>query len=245
LCEVLPTACASGRPTANRPVMAERFASVSRWCLALMGCLVAVASGCERDRDYSYARRLHLLQAKLRTSVPKSYEPISFDQFVALKPNCPFDESMAPDIDRNEKRGVMLEGYLVRLVQLAGGVTYLHLTNRGDIHLEISAAPDFHGIAPSSQRIICEITVPFQWRHKRWNLEGLAPLATAVKDNLTGHIYPGGTSGGARVRVSGYLMDDFIHCLSVGRWRATVWEIHPITRLEVWDAKRNAFVDQD
>ena len=160
---------------------------------------------------------------------------------IALQPGCPYHESQVDEIDRLEERAVVVEGYLVRVDQLADGKTYAHLVRRGDIHLEIASAPDFSPEGSSALRVICEVTVPFQWRRERWNLEGLAPLAAWVSDSLIGHSYPGGTPGGARVRMSGYLLDDFVHCAAVGETRATAWEIHPVTKIEVWNDKTKRF----
>ncbi len=204
-----------------------------------MLALVALFGGC---RGYSIGKRFDLWRKKLRLTVPSSYQPAGFDQLVNLKPGCPFDEREIEAIDRLEGRAVMLEGYLVRVEQLADGKTYFGLLRRGDIHLEIGDGPDFSPAGDARLRIICEITVPFQLTRRHWNLRGLAPLAGLVRDDLTAHSYPGGTPGGARVRLSGYLLDDFIHCLAVGRTRATAWEIHPVTRVEVYDAAAAHFV---
>jgi hypothetical protein len=38
-----------------------------------------------------------------------------------------------------------------------------------------------------------------------------------------------------QVRISGWLMYDFQHVPEIGTERATVWEVHPITRIEVAD----------
>jgi hypothetical protein len=43
------------------------------------------------------------------------------------------------------------------------------------------------------------------------------------------------------VRLSGYLLDDFVHCVAVGDSRATAWEIHPVTKIEVWNEKSRRF----
>ncbi len=208
------------------------------WPQALIALAISgVLAGCH----YSVVKRLDLWRKKLRLHTPSSYGSISVEQMIALQPGCPFKQSEVAEIDRQERRSVALEGYLIRVEQLADGKTYAHLLRRGDIHLEIAPAPDFTPEGGSAQRVICEITVPFQWRRQRWNLEGLAPLAAWVTDGLTGSSYPGGTPGGTRVRISGYLLDDFVHCEAVGRSRATVWEIHPITRLEVWNDRAKRF----
>jgi len=206
-----------------------------RW--AIVVALAAALTGCH----YSWAKRLDLWRKKLRLETPSAYTPITVEQMIGLRPGCPFHERDAPAIDLLEKRAVTMEGYLVRIQQLADGTTYAHLLRRGDIHLEMAPAPDFEPEGSSAQHVICEVTVPFQWRHQRWNLEGLAPLAGSVTDKLIGHTYPGGTPGGARVRISGYLLDDFVHCAAVGTSRATAWEIHPVTRLEVWSEQRGRF----
>jgi hypothetical protein len=203
----------------------------------LLLALAGLLAGC----NYSVFKRLDLWRKKLRLHTPASYIPISVDEMIDLQPGCPFQETQVPEIDRLERRAVVMEGYLVRVEQLADGKTYAHLLRRGDIHLEIDSEPDFLPAESSAERVICEVTVPFQWRHERWNLEGLAPLAGWVSDSLIGHSYPGGTPGGARVRLSGYLLDDFVHCVAVGDSRATAWEIHPVTKIEVWNEKSRRF----
>jgi hypothetical protein len=199
--------------------------------------LTVVLAGCH----YSVLQRLDLWRKKLRLGTPASYAPISVREMIDLQPGCPYDESQDPDIDRMDRRAVVMEGYLVRVNQLADGKTYAHLLRRGDIHLEIASAPDFHSAGSSVLRVICEVTVPYQWRRQRWSLEGLAPLAGLVSDSLISHSYPGGTPGGARVRISGYLLDDFVHCANVDKTRATAWEIHPVTRIEVWNEDQKKF----
>jgi hypothetical protein len=199
--------------------------------------LAALLAGCH----YSVVKRLDLWRKKLRLHTPASYSPMSLEEMINLQPGCPYEENQVPEIDRLERRAVVVEGYLVRVEQLADGKTYAHLLRRGDIHLEIASAPDFHPAGSSAQRVICEVTVAFQWRRDRWNLEGLAPLAGLVSDSLISHSYPGGTPGGARVRLSGYLLDDFVHCAAVGETRATAWEIHPVTKIEVWNENTRRF----
>jgi len=42
----------------------------------------------------------------------------------------------------------------------------------------------------------------------------------------------------ARVRISGWLLHDYQHIRDIGAWRATAWEIHPVTSIEVWSPER-------
>ncbi len=206
-----------------------------------LGLALGLAAALSGWRGYSVGKRLDLWRKKLRLHTPANYTPITVEEMIALQPGCPFHDSQVDEINRQEKRSVVMEGYLVTVEQLADGKTYAHLVRRGDIHLEIGAAPEFSPEGSSAERVICEVTVPFQWRRERWNLEGLAPLADWVSDGLIGHSYPGGTPGGARVRISGDLLDDFVHCAAAGETRATAWEIHPVTKIEVWNYKTNRF----
>ncbi len=45
----------------------------------------------------------------------------------------------------------------------------------------------------------------------------------------------------ARVRISGWLLYDYPHVRDVGNWRASAWEIHPVTLIEVWEPERQAW----
>ncbi len=44
-----------------------------------------------------------------------------------------------------------------------------------------------------------------------------------------------------QVRISGWLMLDPEHADMVGSARGTIWEVHPITKIEMW--KNGAWVD--
>jgi hypothetical protein len=212
-----------------------------RSTILALGLTLVMAASLAGCRGYSVGKRLDLWRKKLRFQTPASYTPMTVEEMIALRPGCPFHDRQVDEINRLEERSVVMEGHLVTVEQLADGKTYAHLVRRGDIHLEIGAGPEFNPEGSEAQRVICEVTVPFQWRHKSWNLEGLAPLAAWVKDGLIGHSYPGGTPGGAKVRISGDLLDDFVHCAAVGDSRATAWEIHPITKIEVWNYNTKRF----
>jgi hypothetical protein len=45
------------------------------------------------------------------------------------------------------------------------------------------------------------------------------------------------------VRISGWLLLDPEHRAHLGKYRSTLWEIHPITRIEVFDGKN--WIDLD
>jgi hypothetical protein len=43
----------------------------------------------------------------------------------------------------------------------------------------------------------------------------------------------------SRVRITGWLFLDNDHPTDLDRQRATLWEIHPVTRIEVWRVERS------
>ena len=81
-----------------------------------------------------------------------------------------------------------------------------------DYHLWLAASPD----AGKDRSIITEITPRLRARRPG--------LALARLDSLV--------AVHARVRVSGWLLLDSMHPESIGHVRVTLWEVHPVMRLE-------------
>ena len=79
---------------------------------------------------------------------------------------------------------------------------------------------------PISQAVIVETTPRTRPQHK-WTTDMLTPIV----DSQT------------KVRISGWLMYDTEHVNVIGTQRATVWEVHPITKIEVQN--NGAWVDLD
>ena len=75
---------------------------------------------------------------------------------------------------------------------------------------------------PIKSAIIVETTPRVRPNHK-WTTEMLQPLVNKNK----------------KLRISGWLLFDFQHLDVVGKQRASVWEVHPITKIEVQDADGN------
>jgi hypothetical protein len=75
--------------------------------------------------------------------------------------------------------------------------------------------------------IVVEFTPRFLKKHPNWTRAKLAPWLDSENP----------------VRVSGWLMLDPDHAAHLGKYRDTLWEIHPITKFEVF--KDGKFVDLD
>ena len=78
-----------------------------------------------------------------------------------------------------------------------------------------------------SESIVIEWTPRFLKAHPNWTKKKLLPWLDSDQP----------------VRVSGYLMFDPDHVNHLGKFRDTLWEIHPITKFEVF--QNGAFVNMD
>jgi hypothetical protein len=78
-----------------------------------------------------------------------------------------------------------------------------------------------------SRSIVVEVTPRVRASHPAWKISTLRQLARS----------------GDRVRISGWLMLDPEHPDQLGKTRGTIWEIHPITRMEA--SQRGRWVTLD
>jgi hypothetical protein len=146
---------------------------------------------------------------------PNDYVPVDWE---AME-NLPADKV-------NEIQGtpVAVVGYLSNRVNVEnkspGESTNCNLLNPDEVdwHMYLTEKPR----QQIAFAIIVETTPRVRPNHK-WTTQMLAPYVNQSK----------------QVRISGWLMYDFQHLNVVGKERATVWEVHPITRIEVQDAQGN------
>jgi hypothetical protein len=75
--------------------------------------------------------------------------------------------------------------------------------------------------------VVVETTPRVRRKHKKWTEDNLAPWLDSDQP----------------VRISGWLLFDPEHRNHMGKYRQSMWEIHPITKIEVW--KNNKWVDLD
>ncbi len=115
-------------------------------------------------------------------------------------------------IQKQEGRPVVVEGYFLRLRHEGPESTNCHDADARDYHAWLGA-PASESRALS---LIAEITPRVAALNAGWGSE---------KDILR--------LTGQHVRLSGWVMFDQEHPEQVGKTRATLWEIHPITRIAV------------
>jgi hypothetical protein len=164
----------------------------------------------------------HLRAMKDRATTPSVYGPMTIDGIAAL----PRGESYAQYASL-EARGVAVEGYVERMIRATDG----------DYHLDLSGPAGL-----KAPYLVVEVTPAFQRGSTRWAYESLVAAL---------HPFSGGPTpwdgGPRRVRVSGWLLYDFQHEGMRPRLgfppAVGSWEIHPVTRLEVWEPSVARFVE--
>jgi hypothetical protein len=158
-----------------------------------------------------------LIALKNRVQVPASDD---FDRRVSL------DALLARGRDAtrwSDRYAASIEGYVI--VVRPGAVEFancLSFTER-DIHLHVARVPD----APVGEHVVVEVTPHWRsWARQHgldWSLAALQRLV------------------GKRVRLEGWLLFDIEHDDEsentnpglVHNWRATAWELHPVTSIRV------------
>jgi len=184
---------------------AARVAAVPQ-PLVIGGQEVCAAAGNSSD-----PKIIKLDSQKNRTDIPSAtaYIPVDWNVLKGLPSNSPDDLQGAP---------VMVIGYLSHRINVEdkapGESTNCNLLSDDEVdwHIYLTSAPN----QAISQAIIVETTPRTRPLHT-WDKSVLDALVNANK----------------QVRISGWLMYDFQHVPDIGTQRATVWEVHPITRIEV------------
>ncbi len=169
----------------------------------------------------------HLRAMKDRAGVPAAYASCGMADFLALPHHPPPAEVAAL-----ERRGVSFTGY----------VQYMIPSTDGDYHFELAQTPRAPD-SPDTTYLTVEATPAFTRGSEGWAFER---LVACLRPNHGGETSWDG--GPRRVRMSGWLCYDFqydVDRLPPARraQRLTGWEIHPLTRVEIWDDSLARFVD--
>src|SRR6266851_5238907 len=176
---------------------------------------------CGPSGDTTDKRRKALNANKNRTDLPgdSDYVDIGWDDLS----NLPSDR-----VDDFQGAPVSVIGFLSHQIKVensgSGESTncHLHGDNEVDWHIYLTKSP----ARPISKAIIVETTPRTRPLHK-WTTDMLSPLVDA----------------NTRVRISGWLIFDFEHVGAIGTQRGTVWEVHPITRIQA--EKNGQWIDLD
>jgi len=190
---------------------------------ALFGYLQIVGKA-----PWSTPEMRHLRAMKDRASAPDEVAPFTMAAFESLPHGQPLAR-FAPI----ERRGASFTGYVQRM---------LHAPD-GDTHFELVPTPRLPG-GPDTAYVTAELTPQWYEGSDSWSYPS---LVAALKPNHGGETP--WDSGPRRVRVSGWLLYDFQFDVRVNAGliansgRVSGWEIHPVTRIELWSDSLQRFTD--
>ena len=160
---------------------------------------------------------VYLLRQKRRVTLPPSYALLAWADFLAL-PTLPKAYAAADwdTVKAYSARGVSLEGYIVETLRMPDGDLHVHLRS--------TPSPQCFPKGHRHEQIVTEVTLHFQPPTTGWSYAVLRELCERQR----------------RIRIAGWLLHDF-PWTGHHDWRATMWEIHPVTRLEAWDDGQHAW----
>lgn len=166
---------------------------------------------------------------KNRGATPTSFQEMDVPQFLASftpdmhtpKNRAEFTAPQKEAIEPREQEGIALTGYLLMVKQGAVAAANCEDKKRRDFHLWIGKIPEHYKDMAKKARakaVIVEPTPLWQAQHPTWRLHNLEKLAKQ----------------GALVRISGWAFYNPEHPNEFGKTRGTLWEVHPVTKIEVW-----------
>ena len=191
---------------------------------ALMGFLHLLGIGPFASPEFRHMRAM-----KDRREAPPNPEATRLTVFDSL----PFHRPLA-EYAPLERRGVVIEGYIKHMLRAIDD----------DIHLEVTGSIPEPGVA--LPYVTAEITPHWRRGAPAWGSERLRQsFRSASGGDATRWRDPA-----RRVRLTGWLMYDFqfdprrpdLTRVPFAQ-RVSGWEVHPVTRIEVWDDARAAFVE--
>ena len=197
--------------------LGSRRASTGAACAALLVVASVGCGPCLSDVLVLPGKR-ELNRLKNRTALPSSTD---------MDPAVTLEAMLAPGHDRarwSHDRAGSIEGVVVRVHDAGRESANCFSGARVDAHIEVAQRLD----APPTERVVVEVTPPMRdWASglgKDWSTASLQRALT-----------------GRRVRIQGWLMFDDEHDresenTNPGRpenWRATAWELHPVTAIQV------------
>jgi len=171
---------------------------------------------------------------KNRADTPQQVHDVTWDAIATLEypVDKPLRKNWTPEhvaqLKPFEGVPVRAVGFLVAFKPQAHGSgegtnCHFNKSSETDTHMAlVKAAGD-----AEKTSVVIEFTPRFLKAHPRWT-------RAALSDWINGE---------DPVRISGWLMLDPDHRNHLNRFRSTLWEIHPITKIEVW--KDNQWVDLD
>ena len=173
---------------------------------------------------------------KNRVDVPSSYRSVTFDAFMDLPDvHIPKDRARWDDHPAERDQVAAFEGIPIRMIGYLVAIKP-QTTGSGETtncKWKAYKEVDWHMAlveeAGQGERLaaVVETTPRIRRNHPKWTEANLAPWLDTDEP----------------VRISGWLLFDPEHRNHMDKYRKSMWEIHPITKIEVW--KDDKWVDLD
>jgi len=188
---------------------------------------------------------------KNRIDVPDSYHSVAWEAINSLdyaksapKRRSDWTSAQLATISPFEGSAITVEGFLYKVkvessspgARRGGESTncHAHLASDVDWHMPLTANLE----GGEDVAVIVETTPRVRKSHANWTTTRLKPWAAHVGNHANADYNE------QKVRISGWLMLDPEHQGMINNGlRSTLWEIHPITKIEVWD--NGSWVDLD
>ncbi|HEX8650565.1 MAG TPA: hypothetical protein VF708_06970 [Pyrinomonadaceae bacterium] len=185
---------------------------------ALAAALIFMQSNCPLEGSALTQKMRAFVRLKNRTGLPQQAD---FDGRVTLA------ALLQPGEDRSRwsaSRAAAIEGYVVGVSMGGIEAANCYSLNTYDTHIHLALRPD----APRREQVVVEITPRMRERAKSLGLDW---SELTLRRELPGRW----------CRFEGWLLFDEEHANEsentapgvAGNWRATAWEIHPVTHLKV------------
>jgi hypothetical protein len=187
-------------------------------------------TGSGEKRDQETNRR------KNRTDVPSTYHAVEWKAIADLdypkptpKSRDKFNDEQLAAINKVEGAAVQAIGYMVAIKPQKGNSESCNCGMKGEAATDWHIALVEHTGEGEKTSIVVEPTPRIKKKHPNWTKKNLEPWLNADLP----------------VRISGWLLFDPQHTNHLEKYRSTLWEIHPITKIEVWDDDTDKWVNAD
>lgn len=143
----------------------------------------------------------------------------------------PDDDPEIKFVQQAEAQAVVLEGFLAMTKNAGAEGVNCNIPGRLDLRMEIVGRQEEDPVKTRSVHIVTEGTPWFREQFPQWQPQVIGRFAS-----YTAGFANGFQRAPAKVRIFGFLFFDEAHLpdlAKTNRIRGTVWEVHPVTRIEV------------
>jgi hypothetical protein len=180
---------------------------------------------------------------KNRIDLPEAYHPVTWDAINTLsyphgapRSRMGWTQAQLGQIQPFEGAALSVEGYLYKVKVESSSRNAATGGESTNCHARLAKDVDWHTPLTANVgeaqdvAIIVETTPRVRQGHPNWTTARLRPWTAHVGSQ------PNPNYNQQKIRISGWLMLDPEHQDMInGGLRSTLWEIHPITKIEVWD----------